>query len=108
MNARIKQIQRNITRVFERDPTKTSTHPYRDWLVMLCVSFVLVVAIASVHYYVFVQINASEIFQTDTSTEANERSLERTHLENVLNKYQEKQAQFELLREQGPQDVDPS
>lgn len=108
MARRLKKLIRTIARIFDRDPLKACLYPYRDWFVMLGIALVLIVVIAGTHYYVFVRINAADIFQADVSEIAEEQTLDRVRLENTIRSYQQKQIRFEQLRERGPEAIDPA
>lgn len=103
-----KNLTPKISQLFDRDKLKTPLKPYRDWAILLTVFFLILIILSAGNVYLFKQINKKRFFTKETSIRENVEMLNTEVLTETIGLFNKKTEEFEKLRNQKPDVVDPS
>ncbi|MDD5152588.1 MAG: hypothetical protein PHS95_01120 [Candidatus Pacebacteria bacterium] len=105
-----KDLTKNFKKLFssrEADSSRAEITPYRDWLIIVIVFFVGIVASVLFNIYLSMQINSDSF---SVAGQKNPEGLKLNHkgLTEVLDNFSAKETAFEKLKTEGVTVVDPS
>lgn len=89
------------------DPLKIEITPYRDWMVLVIIFFVGLIASFGFNIFMSVKINSDNFFTVAPVSEGS-ASLNKNGLAKILAEFTEKEKLFEKIRTEGVPVVDPS
>jgi len=83
-------------------------NPETDWTIIMLSTLILSIILISIATYIFIQIDQGEIFVTGDPEGKGVEALNTTKLKETVNYYQAKAREFERIRAEGVESVDPS
>ena len=82
--------------------------PRSDWRTLFIIFTILVIAVGSVSFYIFVQIERDEIFLAKEGEQLRVRTFNAQKLKDTLKAFEQRRADLETLRAERPHIIDPS
>jgi hypothetical protein len=104
----LKNIIKKVSRVRGKDKLKAQIRPYRDWVVLLVIFFILLTFLAVVNVYLFTIINKEEIFAEQRPAGEEVEMLDTDTLKSTIEFFDGRSENFDKLLKQKPGVVDPS
>ena len=103
-----KKIKEKIFLLTDRDKQKLALNPYRDWMVMVGIFFLLVVFFTTVGFYIFLQINSGEIFEVEQREIVLPATIDTKKLQAALKIFKAKELKHQEQLENRLELPDPS
>lgn len=82
--------------------------PYRDWKIIATVFVVLAVIAAALGTYLFLGVQKGEVFGSDRVIEKPKEVIDKGHLKEVIDSFDQRKIEREKLNSSRPSLVDPS
>lgn len=104
-------LKNSIKSIFNRkgkDRSKVQFNVYKDWVILLTLFFILLVAVAAVNVYLFTEINKDEIFIKQRPAGEEIEMLDSDKLEEVIEVFDNRSENFNNLLKDKPDVIDPA
>jgi len=93
----------------DKDKFKNLANAERGWLIIISVSLVIIVFVLLTNFYFFMKINNEDFFLTiDQEKGSLDTKVDEKGLEEVIDSLNKKEINFDLLRKEKVQMIDPS
>lgn len=104
----IKKIFKRFTELRDKDKLKMEMTPRSDWRTLVIVFVVLVIAVGSASFYIFIQIDRDEIFLAEEGEKARVKAFDAQKLKDTIQDFEQRKTDLETLRAERPNIIDPS
>src|SRR3989338_36148 len=104
----IKKIFKRFLHPRDKDKLKMEMTPRSDWRTLFIIFTILVIAVGSASFYIFVQIERDEIFLHKEGEQLRARTFNTQKLKETLKAFEQKNADLDMLRAERPSIIDPS
>ena len=104
----IKKIFKRFLQLRDKDKLKMEMTPRSDWRTLFIIFTILVIAVGSASFYIFVQIERDEIFLHKEGEQLRARTFNTQKLKETLKAFEQKNADLDMLRAKRPSVIDPS
>ena len=104
----IKKIFKRFLQLRDKDKLKMEMTPRSDWRTLFIIFTILVIAVGSASFYIFVQIERDEIFLAKEGEQLRARTFNAQKLKDTLKAFEQKNADLDMLRAKRPSVIDPS
>ena len=104
----IKKIFKRFLQLRDKDKLKMEMTPRSDWRTLFIIFTILVIAVGSVSFYIFVQIERDEIFLAKEGEQLRVRTFNAQKLKDTLKAFEQRKAGLDTLRIERPHIIDPS
>ncbi len=84
------------------------TGPEADWLIIFISSLTLSILVIALAIYMFIKVGNGEVFTVEKPVEEEAKMLDTKLLETTVLYYQNKAIEFERIKIEGVESVDPS
>jgi len=91
-----------------KDKSKIQFNVYRDWGILLSLFFVLLIAVAVISIYLFIQINEEKIFVKQRPVGEEIEMLNVEKLGSVIKVFNNRSENFENILKNKPEIIDPA
>lgn len=104
----IKKIFKRFLQLRDKDKLKMEMTPHSDWRTLVIIFTILILAVGSASFYIFVQIDRDEIFLAKEGEQLRARTFNTQKLKDTIRVFEQRQADLEMLRAERPSIIDPS
>ena len=106
----IKKIFKRFLQPRDKDKLKMEMTPRSDWRTLFIIFTILVIAVGSASFYIFVQIERDEIFlaKAKEGEQLRVRTFNAQKLKDTLKAFEQKNSDLDMLRAERPSIIDPS
>ncbi len=104
----IKKIFKRFVQLRDKDKLKMEMTPHSDWRTLVIIFTILVIAVGSASFYIFVQIERDEIFLAKEGEKTNVKTLDTQRLKDTIKAFEQRKTDLETLRAERPSIIDPS
>lgn len=98
----------NLTSGVKRDRFGTPAASQRDWKIIYGIFLVLLLVVVTFNMWRFYQVSVMDHSQDQASEASAAQTIDRSRLQDKINQLENRQAQYELLRDQVPSVANPS
>jgi len=101
-------FQEKITGFLGRDKQKQEVNPYRDWLVLVVLFFILSSMAVWLGLYLFIQVNSGSFFPSEENAPLSQRTIDKRLLLQIIEDFETKAKTHQELLETRPVVIDPA
>ncbi len=104
----IKKILKRFVQLRDKDKLKMEMTPHSDWRMLVIIFTILVIAVGSASFYIFIQIERDEIFLAKEGEKTGVRTFDTQRLKDTIKTFEQRKMDLEALRAGRPSIIDPS
>ncbi|MDO8572735.1 MAG: hypothetical protein Q7S11_03135 [bacterium] len=107
-NFDIKRILKRFVQLRDKDKLKMEMTPHSDWRMLFVIFTILIVAVGSASYYIFLRIQHDDIFLAKENEMVRVRTFNTQKLKDTIGIFEQRKKELEMLRAEKPSIIDPS